>query len=117
MWLMLQQERPDDYVIATGAMHSVKEFLTAAFAAVGLDWQQYVVIDQQYFRPAEVNQLRGDASKAQRQLGWKPKVTFHDLVKIMLIADLKREGLNPETFGLYRDQLASLPTYLTAATP
>jgi GDPmannose 4,6-dehydratase len=89
MWLMLQQEQPDDYVIATGETHSVREFLEAAFAHAGLDWRKYVEIDQNYCRPAEVDLLMGDASKAKRQLGWEPKTKFKDLVKLMVDADLQ----------------------------
>ncbi len=95
MWLMLQQDKADDYVIATGAMRSVREFVEAAFAMVGLDWNQYVVIDEAYLRPAEVHELRGDASKAARLLGWKPKTTFDELVHEMLEHDLQLEGVDP----------------------
>lgn len=93
MWLMLQQENPDDYVIATGETHSVREFVRKAFQLAGLDWKKYVKIDKNYFRPTEVELLQGDASKAKRRLGWKPKVKFNELVKIMLTADIKREGV------------------------
>ncbi len=89
MWLMLQQPEPDDYVIATGETHSVREFLEAAFGYVNLRWEDYVEIDPRYFRPTEVELLIGDASKARRKLGWTPKVTFRELVKIMVEADLK----------------------------
>ena len=89
MWTMLQQEKADDYVIATGETHSVKEFLEAAFEHAGLDWQKYVEIDPRYYRPAEVDLLIGDASKAKKELGWAPKVTFQDLVKLMVDADMK----------------------------
>ncbi len=89
MWLMLQQPEPDDYVIATGETHSVREFLETAFGYVNLRWQDYVEIDPRYFRPTEVELLIGDASKARRKLGWTPKVTFPELVKIMVEADLK----------------------------
>ena len=89
MWLMLQQPTPDDYVIATGETHSVREFLEEAFGIVGLDWQKYVEIDQKYFRPAEVDLLIGDPSKAKEKLGWEPKVKFKDLVKMMVEADIK----------------------------
>jgi GDPmannose 4,6-dehydratase len=89
MWLMLQQEAPDDYVIATGEAHTVREFVTLAFEHAGLDWQQHVQIDPAYYRPAEVDFLLGDASKARRQLGWEPKVKFPDLVRIMVDADLQ----------------------------
>jgi GDPmannose 4,6-dehydratase len=97
MWLMLQQSRPDDYVIATGEMHSVREFAEAAFALVGLDWKRYIDIDPRYFRPAEVDELRGDASKAAQQLGWRPLTGFEELVRIMLAADLLERGIDPAT--------------------
>lgn len=93
MWLMLQQPAPDDYVIATGETHSVREFLEEAFGIVGLDWQKYVEIDQKYFRPAEVDLLIGDSSKAKEKLGWEPKVKFKDLVKMMVEADIKKANL------------------------
>ena len=89
MWLMLQQEEPDDFVIATGESHSVKEFLQEAFSYADLDWSKYVVIDPRYFRPTEVECLLGDAGKAKRKLGWEPKVRFKALVKMMVDADLK----------------------------
>jgi GDPmannose 4,6-dehydratase len=89
MWLMLQQEKPDDYVIATGETHSVREFLEAAFSHAGLDWKKHVEIDQRYYRPAEVDLLIGDASKAKRQLGWEPKTKFAELVKLMVDADIE----------------------------
>lgn len=92
MWLMLQQERPDDYVIATGETHSVREFLEVAFAHVGLDYQKYVEIDPKYFRPSEVDLLVGDAGKARRQLGWEPKTKFDELVRIMVDADVAALG-------------------------
>jgi len=87
MWLMLQKDEPDDYVIATGEMHSVRESLELAFDRVKLDWQQYVEIDQRYCRPAEVDVLCGDASKARQILGWEPKVGFEDLAAMMVDAD------------------------------
>lgn len=89
MWRMLQQEVPDDYVLATGESHSVREFLEAAFAHMELDWRQYVEIDPRYFRPTEVDALLGDASKARQILGWEPKVSFAELVRIMVDADLQ----------------------------
>ena len=89
MWLMLQQDGPDDYVIATGESHSVKEFLGEAFDYIGLDWREYVEIDSRYFRPTEVDSLLGDASKARRKLLWEPKVKFRELVKLMVDADIK----------------------------
>lgn len=89
MWLMLQQDRPDDYVVATNETHSVREFCEEAFARVGLDWQQYVRHDSRYERPAEVDLLIGNPDKARRQLGWEPKVRFRELVHIMVDADLE----------------------------
>jgi GDPmannose 4,6-dehydratase len=88
MWLILQQDEPDDYVIATGETHSVREFLDVAFGYLGLDWKLYVEIDPRYFRPAEVDLLIGDATKARKKLGWEPKVTFKQLVQMMVDADL-----------------------------
>jgi GDPmannose 4,6-dehydratase len=89
MWLMLQQEKPDDYVIATGETHSVKEFLEEAFRYAGSDWNDYVEIDPRYFRPLEVEFLQGDASKAKKKLSWEPKVRFRELIRIMVDADIK----------------------------
>jgi GDPmannose 4,6-dehydratase len=89
MWLMLQQERPDDYVIATGDTHSVQEFLEVAFGCLELDWHKYVDTDERFFRPSEVDILRGDSSKARRSLHWEPKVKFADLVSMMVDADLE----------------------------
>jgi len=88
MWMMLDAGEPDDYVIATGETHSVREFIERAFGYLDLDWQQYVEIDPRYFRPAEVDLLSGDASKARRELGWEPKVNFDQLVKLMVDHDL-----------------------------
>ena len=90
MWLMLQQDKADDYVVATGETHSVKEFVKLAFEYVGLNWKDYVVIDKTFYRPAEVHLLIGDYSKAKKKLGWKPTVSFEELVKIMVKADLER---------------------------
>ncbi len=92
MWLMLQQEKPDDYVIATGETHSVREFLDEAFSYAGLDWKGFVKVDPKYFRPAEVDLLLGDPSKAKRALGWQPKVTFKALVRLMVDADMEGQG-------------------------
>jgi GDPmannose 4,6-dehydratase len=92
MWLMLQQERPDDYVVATGETHSVREFCEEAFGHVGLDWKDFVKVDPKYFRPAEVDVLLGDARKAKSKLGWQPKVTFKELVRLMVEADLAGQG-------------------------
>lgn len=89
IWLMMQQPKPNDYVIATGESHSVREFLEMAFGSAGLDWRKYVEIDPSYFRPTEVDFLQGDASKARTQLGWRPKTKFADLVKLMVDADIK----------------------------
>lgn len=88
MWLMLQQDEPGDYVIGTGEMHSVREFVTHAFAAANLDWHDHVAIDPRYYRPAEVDALQADYSKAARVLGWHPTVTFPELVRLMVGADL-----------------------------
>jgi len=93
MWLMLQQDQPDDYVIATGESHSVRELVEIAFSHAGLDWQKHVVLDPAFIRPAEVDHLIGDASKATAQLGWTPSVTFKQLVTMMVDADLARYGL------------------------
>ena len=90
MWLMLQQDEPDDYVIATGETHSVREFLEVAFSHMGLDWRKHVEIDPRYFRPAEVELLIGDYSKAKKKLGWEPKTRFGDLVKLMVDEDIRR---------------------------
>lgn len=90
MWLMLQQSTPDDYVIATGETHTVREFCEIAFSHVGLDYKDFVVVDPNFYRPAEVNLLLGDASKANRELGWSPRVSFNALVTSMVDADLKR---------------------------
>ena len=95
MWLMLQQEEPDDFVIATGVQHSVRDFALAAFGIAGLDWEKYVLVDTAFLRPADVDDLRGDASKAQKKLGWKPTTSFEDLVREMLEHDLKLEGVDP----------------------
>jgi GDPmannose 4,6-dehydratase len=92
MWLMLQQEEPDDYVIATGETHSVREFLDIAFGHVNLNWQDYVEFDDRYLRPAEVDLLLGDPSKAKQKLGWHPSVSFEELVKLMVDADLEALG-------------------------
>lgn len=95
MWLMLQQKKPEDYVIATGETHSVKEFLEESFRLVGIkNWKKYIEIDPHYFRPTEVNLLKGNARKAGRNLHWKPKTTFKDLVRIMLTSELEAEGLS-----------------------
>jgi GDPmannose 4,6-dehydratase len=96
MWLMLQQEKPDDYVIATGETRSVSEFCAEAFSHAGLDWREFVKVDPKYFRPAEVDVLQGDATKARRVLGWQPRVTFRDLARLMVEADLESAGRHPD---------------------
>ncbi|MBP5971349.1 GDP-mannose 4,6-dehydratase [Brasilonema sp. CT11] len=93
MWLMLQQDKPEDYVIATGETHTVQEFLEQAFGYVNLNWEDYVEFDERYLRPAEVDLLIGDSTKAQQKLGWKPSITFDQLVAIMVEADLQGLGL------------------------
>lgn len=90
MWLILQHEEPDDFVICSGEAHSVRELVELAFSHVGLDWRDYVVVDPKFYRPAEINVLVGDYSKARRVLGWEPKVSFEELVKMMVDADLRR---------------------------
>ena len=90
MWLMLQQDQPDDYVVATGQSHSVRDLVAQAFSVLGLDWQDCVVVDEQFFRPAEIFELRGDASKAKKHLGWKPTVSFEEMIKIMVEYDYNR---------------------------
>ena len=89
MWLMLQQDKPDDYVVATNESHSVREFVAEVFSYLDLDWQKYVEIDQRYFRPSEVDYLQGDASKAKKVLKWEPKVTFTELARMMTDADME----------------------------
>jgi GDPmannose 4,6-dehydratase len=92
---MLQQSKPNDFVIATGEMHSVREFVELAFTIVGRDWKDHVEVDPRYFRPAEVDELCGDASRARDILGWRPRTTFNELVEMMVRADLAEEGLDP----------------------
>jgi GDPmannose 4,6-dehydratase len=89
MWRMLQQDEPADYVVATGETHSVREFCELAFDRVGLDWEKYVVVDERFFRPAEVDLLVGDSTKAREVLGWEPKTTFDGLVNLMVDADVE----------------------------
>jgi GDPmannose 4,6-dehydratase len=103
MWLMLQQDQPDDYVIATNETHSVKEFLEVAFGHAGLDWRKFVEIDEKYFRPAEVELLIGDYSKAKKKLGWEPKTRFADLAKLMVDADIRRLKEHREGRGKLTD--------------
>ena len=105
-WLMLQQDEPDDYVIATGESHSVREFLNAAFAIVRLDVSEHVRFDSHYLRPAEVDYLLGDAAKARTQLGWRPGTSFEQLVRLMVESDLRAAGLDPELY-VYAEERAA----------
>ena len=100
MWKILQQDIPDDFVLGTGEKHSVKEFVSEAFSYVGLKWVDYVEIDPRYFRPIEVVSLQADTSKARKLLGWNPKVTFKDLVRIMVDADMEASGIDPIGAGI-----------------
>ncbi len=102
MWRMLQQDTSEDYVLATGETHSVREFLEEAFALVELDWRKYVEVDPRYFRPAEVDLLLGDATKAKQKLGWTPKVGFKELVRMMIEADLERVHREIHGYGSVR---------------
>ena len=103
IWLMLQQSEPDDYVIATGETHSVREFLDEAFGYANLNWEKHVEIDPRYYRPTEVDQLLGDASKARRKLGWKPKVSFQELVRMMVKADLRAQ-MTPSVDSMFSEK-------------
>ncbi len=107
MWLMLQQEEPEDFVVATGVSHTIEELLETAFSSVGLDWRSHVVQDPRFFRPSEVDFLLGDATKAREKLGWEPTVTFEELIRMMVRADLKEEagkaGIPVERFLLQPD--------------
>jgi GDPmannose 4,6-dehydratase len=107
MWMMLQAERPDDYVIATGETHSVREVLDLAFGALDLDWKRFVKIDPRYYRPTEVDLLIGDASKARAVLGWEPKIAFHELITMMVRADVEAERLK-------RDGMRERPALCTS---
>ncbi len=104
MWRMLQQPEPGDYVVATGEMHTVRELCEVAFGLVGLDWERHVRIDERYLRPTEVDELCGDASKAERVLGWRPTTRFEGLVRLMLEHDLREAGLDPDA------HLAAVPS-------
>lgn len=95
MWLMLQQDKPDDYVVSTGKTHSVQRLLEVAFSCVGLDWKDYAVQDERFMRPAEVDLLVGDPAKAKQKLGWEPKVSFEELIEMMVNADIKKLQENP----------------------
>jgi GDPmannose 4,6-dehydratase len=100
MWLMVQRDDPRDYVVGTGVAPTIREFVEEAFAYAGLDWREYVEVDRRYFRPTEVDLLQADASKARRELGWEPKITYKPLVRIMVDADLQAAGLEPIGEGL-----------------
>ncbi|MBM3933417.1 MAG: GDP-mannose 4,6-dehydratase [SAR202 cluster bacterium] len=100
MWKILQQEKPDDYVIGTGEAHTVGEFVEAAFGYAGLDWKPHVAVDKRYLRPTEVNHLTADTTKAREELGWSPRIGFTDLVKIMVDAELEAVGLKPPGDGI-----------------
>jgi GDPmannose 4,6-dehydratase len=105
MWLMLQQDEPDDYVLATNETHTVREFVERAFACVDLDWKKYVRFDKRYERPAEVDLLIGNPGKAKKQLGWEPNTRFEQLVEIMVEADL--EATKEQVYGLKAKQLTT----------
>jgi GDPmannose 4,6-dehydratase len=107
MWLMLQQDTPDDYVIATGVQWTIRQLADLAFGLVGLDWQDYVEVDKAYFRPAEVPDLRGDPAKARAKLGWRPTITFPEMIREMLQYDLAAAGLKPESHLRERSARAS----------
>jgi GDPmannose 4,6-dehydratase len=98
MWLMLQQDKPDDYVIASGVSRSVRDFVRTAFGLVGLDWEKLVEVDPAYLRPAEVFELRGDATKAMQKFGWSPTISFEAMVREMLATDLALERLDPAKY-------------------
>ena len=113
MWLMLQQDQPDDYVIATGVATSIREFLDIVFGLLDLDWQQYVEIDERYFRPSEVDVLLGDTTKAKIVLNWEPKVTFRELARMMTDADMKiarREKIieEHENHGMEKNSISGI---------
>lgn len=116
MWLMLQQDQPDDYVVATNETHSIREFLDIAFSHVELDWHDYVEFDARYLRPAEVDLLIGDATKAREALGWQPSVTFEELVHLMVEADLEAIGISDYSKGQHRD-MATLRRDLLSLIP
>ncbi len=105
MWLMLQQETPDDYVVATGETHSVQEFVEEAFGYLDMDWRDYVVQDPKFYRPAEVDLLVGDPSKAGSKLGWAPTVDFKQLVRLMVDADLRALKANMHSENKYQEAL------------
>ena len=104
---MLQQDKPDDYVIATGVQWTIRQLAELAFGLVGLDWEDHVEVDKAYFRPADVPDLRGDASKARARLGWRPTITFPEMIREMLQSDLAAAGLKPEAHLRERSAKAS----------
>lgn len=110
MWKMLQMDEPEDYVIATGESHSVREFVEMAFSAVGLDWQEYVKTDERFMRPAEVPYLKGDASKARGMLRWRPEVSFEELVEMMVKEDIENFTVGPANFSSLKPTLSVLRT-------
>lgn len=112
MWQMLQLDKPGDYVIATGETHSVREFVESAFARVEMDWRQHVAYDARYNRPTEVDVLLGDASKARRELGWEPRVTFDELVAMMVDADLTLAARDRTSTGVHSSRVADVATAL-----
>jgi GDPmannose 4,6-dehydratase len=95
MWQILQQEKADDFVVGTGEQHSVQEFVEGAFSYAGLNWEEYVKCDEKYFRPTETEDLAADSRKIKKIIGWKPKIRFKDLIKIMVDADMRKVGLKP----------------------
>jgi len=116
MWLMLQQEKPDDYVVASGETHTVKEFCEIAFKAAGMDWEKFVKVDPKFLRPAEVSFLQGDASKARKVLGWKPKTSFKQLIRMMVDSDIdlvsREKNANKKPAGagsISKDKTKALP--------
>ena len=117
MWLMLQQETPDDYVVATGETHSIREFLDIAFNHVNLNWRDYVEFDPRYLRPAEVDILIGDPSKARQQLSWNPTVTFEELVKLMIEADLAAIGIHHNNHGTNGSDVATIRREMLNLSP
>lgn len=117
MWLMLQQETPDDYVVATGETHSIREFLDIAFNHVNLNWRDYVEFDPRYLRPAEVDILIGDPSKARQQLSWNPTVTFEELVKLMVEADLAAIGIHHNNHGTNGSDVATIRREMLNLSP
>ena len=115
MWRMLQQDQPGDYVVATGEMHPVRELCEVGFGLVGLDYQDYVRIDERYFRPTEVDQLQGDATRARERLGWEPRTTFRDLVTLMLAHDLRQAGIEPDRYPELGSAPPDVPSRVIAA--